>query len=227
MTEAAVRGKSASPSSLRQLALRTLSATMPRRKLLKRGHLASNAVCLTFDDGPHAEYTPELLDVLAQLGVTATFFVIGRNAECNPDIVRRIAAEGHGIGLHSFTHSEPDQTSARRLGDENRRTQEVLRSIVGKSPTLFRPPQGRVTAWKLWSLWRAGLTVVLWNVDPRDYSCASPGQLSDWFQDHPLESGDLVLMHDNHPYAAQALPEHVIAARARGLRFAAINEWVR
>jgi peptidoglycan/xylan/chitin deacetylase (PgdA/CDA1 family) len=164
--------------------------------------------------------------VLRQHTVAATFFVIGKNAERHPDLVRRIAAEGHGIGLHSYTHSEPKRTTARQLLEENRRTQELLQSILGETPTHFRPPQGRVTAWKLWSLWRSGLTVVLWNVDPRDYSRTSAADLAAWFQENPLNGGDLVLMHDNHPYAAQALPEVVVAARARGLRFATIKEWV-
>jgi peptidoglycan/xylan/chitin deacetylase (PgdA/CDA1 family) len=180
---------------------------------------------LTFDDGPHPEHTPRLCDVLKNHEVAATFFVVGQEAERYPDLVRRIAAEGHVVGMHSYTHSEPGMTSARKLLDEIQRTQELLARLVGKSVSLFRPPHGRVTAWKLWSLWRAGLTVVFWNVDTKDYACRSSAELSSWFDTNPLQGGDLVLFHDNRPHAAQALPDVLRDAKQRGLRFATVDCW--
>lgn len=215
------------PSRWRQLLRRALEATLPRHWFLVRIPADSGAVCLTFDDGPHPEHTPRLLDVLRRHGIPATFFVIGQAAERHPDLVRRMAAEGHTVGNHTFSHAKPDQTSARQLLDEIRRTRELLARLLGEAPTLFRPPCGTVTAAKLWRLWRAGQTVVLWNVEPRDHSCRSSDEIRAWFRGRPLRGGDVVLMHDDWPRAAEVVPDLVEAVRARGLRFAKVLEWTR
>jgi peptidoglycan/xylan/chitin deacetylase (PgdA/CDA1 family) len=211
----------------RQLVRAAMAAALPRRWFLVRGPVHGDGVCLTFDDGPHPENTPPLLDALKEHGVRATFFVIGRQAEQHPDLVRRMAAEGHVVGHHSYTHSEPAETSARQLDDEVRRTRELLSSLVGGESCLFRPPKGKVTAGKLWRLWRAKQTVVLWNADPKDYARASDAEVREWFRDHPLRAGDVVLMHDNHPHAARVVPDLVEAARRGGLRFVTIPEWLK
>jgi peptidoglycan/xylan/chitin deacetylase (PgdA/CDA1 family) len=200
---------------------------MPRRKLLRHGPKACNAVCLTFDDGPHPEYTPALLDLLAEHGVRATFFVIGSQVALYPDLIVRMEREGHLVGMHSYSHGEPSQTSSRQLLEENRRCQEQLQVLLGKHCTYFRPPHGRVTARKLLSLWVAGMTVVLWNVDTKDYACHSAEELRDWFHERPFQGGDLVLMHDNRSFAIDALPDALNAARERGLTFVTADQWAR
>jgi peptidoglycan/xylan/chitin deacetylase (PgdA/CDA1 family) len=204
-----------------------MAATLPRRLFLVRGPARSNSVCLTFDDGPHPEHTPRVLDVLKEQGVTATFFVIGERAERNGEVVRRIVDEGHALGHHSFTHSDPARTAARTLLDEVRKTRTTLAALAGVSPPLFRPPHGKLTTAKLWGLWRDGQTVVLWNVDPKDFSCRTEGELRAWFQARPLRGGDIVLMHDNHPHAAGVLAEVIGTARGAGLTFTTPLEWVR
>src|SRR3954464_15082354 len=88
------------PSALRQRIRATMGAVFPRRLFLLRGDEKSNAVCLTFDDGPHPLHTIRLLDVLREEGVVATFFVVGKRVQRYPEIVRRIVAEGHAIGNH-------------------------------------------------------------------------------------------------------------------------------
>jgi peptidoglycan/xylan/chitin deacetylase (PgdA/CDA1 family) len=85
---------------------------------------------------------------------------------------------------------------------------------------LFRPPHGKVTALKLWDLWRNGQMVVLWNVDPTDFRCGSEDELRLWFEARPPQGGDIVLLHDNVPHAAGVLPELIRSARSRGLTFA-------
>jgi peptidoglycan/xylan/chitin deacetylase (PgdA/CDA1 family) len=214
------------PPRYRQLVRATLATTLPRRLLLVRGPAAGGSVCLTFDDGPHPENTPAVLDVLKKEGVSATFFVIGQRAQRYPRLVRRMAAEGHLIGHHSFSHAEPGRTTARQLLEEVGRTQELLARLVGRPSPWFRPPKGKVTARKLWRLWRAGQRVVLWNVDPKDYACRSAAEVRAWFARRPLEGGDVVLLHDSHPHAAGVLPELIHAARRRGLNFVTPARWV-
>src|SRR5262249_21193654 len=155
-----------------------------------------------------------------------TFFVIGQNAEKYPDLVKRMADAGHLIGHHSFTHSEPAETSAGKLVEEVHRTRELLARVVGNDSRWFRPPHGQLTAGKLWRLFRNRQTVVLWNVDPKDYARSDPEEVWQWFQGRPLQGGDLVLMHDNCPHATEILPDLVAAGRARGLSFETIDKWV-
>lgn len=216
------------PRCGRQLLRRALAATLPRRLFLVHGPAAGRAVCLTFDDGPHPEHTPRLLDALKAHGVPATFFVIGQNAERYPDLVRRVAAEGHVVGNHSYSHTEPCRTSAGQLADETRRTGDLLAALLGgEAPALFRPPKGQVTVAKLWRLWRARQTVVLWDTDPKDYARQSAAEVRDWFRAHPLRGGDVVLMHDSHPHATAVVPDLVEAARGAGLRFTTLPEWLK
>ncbi len=159
------------------------------------------------------------------MNVTATFFVIGERAARYPELVRRMAAEGHLIGHHSYTHSDPARTSAAQLIGEVQRSGALLTDILGGPPRWFRPPHGKLTASKLWRLYRSGQTVVLWNADPKDYACPTAADLRRWFQQRPLQGGDLVLMHDTYPHASEVVPELVADCRARGLTFATIDQW--
>ena len=212
-------------SRFRQIMRWGLATALPRRAFITSGPRGSGAVCLTFDDGPHPVLTPQLLDLLAEHKVPATFFLIGQEAEKYPDVVRRMTAEGHAIGNHSYSHPARELLSGRQAADEVARGSEVLAAILGASPTLYRPPRGKVTAGDLWRLRRLGLTTVLWNVDPKDYAKKTPGEVRDWFGARPLRAGDLVLLHDIHPHAAEVLPDLIAATRGRGLRFTTVAEW--
>jgi peptidoglycan/xylan/chitin deacetylase (PgdA/CDA1 family) len=184
-------------------------------------------VCLTFDDGPHPVHTPVLLDRLRALGLRATFFVVGRNAEKHPDLVVRMAAEGHEVGGHSYTHGNPEFTSALELFREIRRTNVLLERLLGQRPRLFRPPHGRLTAGKMLGAWAARQTVVLWNRDPRDFASYAMAGLSRWFAEAPLAGGDIVLLHDVHPHAGAVLPTVVARLERLGLGTCTVSEFCR
>jgi peptidoglycan/xylan/chitin deacetylase (PgdA/CDA1 family) len=209
----------------RQFLRGALGWLFPRQYFLVSGPASQRSVCLTFDDGPHPEHTPRLLDVLREHKVSATFFVIGEQAAKHPELIRRIAAEGHVVGNHTFSHGEPREVSTACLLNEVRQTRALLNGLVGETSNLFRPPKGELTPTKLGGLWREHQTVVLWNRDPKDYACQSSHELRAWFRRHPLSSGDVVLMHDREPHAAVALPDVIEDAKRRGLRFATIREW--
>ncbi len=213
----------ATPSRWRQLARRVMMATLPRRFFLAEGRPESREVCLTFDDGPHPEYTPRLLDVLKEHGVRATFFVIGRAASEFPELVRRMVEEGHVVGNHTFNH-KLELLSVEELLREVQQTTETLQGILGRTPTLFRPPKGKIGARHLIPLWRARQTIVLWNADPKDFACQQAEDVRDWFRRFPVQSGSIVLMHDSYPHATVVLPEVIANARARGLSFCTIPE---
>ncbi len=211
------------PNALRQLARNVLDLAAPRELFLTRGSPASRTVCLTFDDGPHPEHTPTLLDALSRERIRATFFVLGKAAFRYPLLVRRILAEGHAVGHHSYTHGEPAQTGPLTLATEVRRRAHLLRREGLRGSRLFRPPHGRVGLAKLALLWGMRKTVVLWNVDPRDWAAEAPEEVTSFFERRPLQGGDVVLLQDVCPWATHAIPLLARQAREAGLRFDTVD----
>ncbi|MBI5761252.1 MAG: polysaccharide deacetylase family protein [Planctomycetales bacterium] len=205
--------------SLIHQTLKTILATvLPSRRFVVRGKSSRPVIHLTFDDGPHPEHTPRLLDALQEHNVRATFFVVGIHAASHPDLVRRIVAEGHAIGNHSYFHREPSQTSADSLLVEVRECRSLLYKLTGRDVNLFRPPKGSLSVSKLRGLWNANQTVVLWNTDPRDFAMTDSNQLVRWAETYRPNAGDILLMHDNHPHAAEAVGALVRRAAEFGLR---------
>lgn len=207
-------------SAARQGLRRTLELALPRSRFLVRGPASSGAVALTFDDGPHPDITPRLLDLLAEHALHATFFVIGREAERYPHLVARMVAEGHAVGHHSYTHSEPALTSAETLLGELEMANDTFREAAGVLPTIMRPPKGQLSSSKLVRLLARGFRIVLWSVDPKDYAMASAEPLVAWARETPLAGGDVILLHDVQPHCLQALPP--LAARLRDLNLTAV-----
>ncbi len=183
-------------------------------------------MALTFDDGPDPEHTPAVLDRLRELGVRATFFVIGEKAEAHPHLVARIAEDGHEIGHHSYLHTPPPETSALTLVSEARRTSALLEGLLGWRPRLYRPPYGKLTPGKLVGMWALRQTVVLWNRDPKDFACGAVAPIRRWFETEPLAGGDIVLLHDVHAHIAPALDAVVDRAARLGLAFATPTQWL-
>lgn len=210
---------------IRQFIKKTTAAVIPQRLFLTHGTPEEDAstspanslpsgeiqsrihISFTFDDGPHPEYTPLLLDLLKQYHQRATFFVIGEKAKRHPELIERIINEGHEIGNHTFTHSEPSQTSTRKFLDEIKQTDQILKEITGHAPDLVRPPKGKLTVGKTLGLWLQRRTVVLWDIDPRDYRMTDNSEMSEWCQNYKPMSGNFCLMHDNHRFASEAVKQ--------------------
>lgn len=163
------------------------------------------AIALTFDDGPHPERTPRVLDLLAQAKVHATFFLIGERAVAHPELVRRIAAEGHEVGNHSWSHARRlPFCSGRRIEAELSRCQDALAELTGVTPRLFRPPYGARDV-RVYRIARAlELTPVLWSVDSFDWAGVSAQRVL--ARARRARGGDVVLLHDGDPKAEGLLP---------------------
>lgn len=202
-------------SAVRQGLRTLLQLGLPRSRFLVRGPASSNAVAITFDDGPHPEITPRLLDLLAEHELRATFFVIGREAERYPHLVSRMVAEGHAVGHHSYTHSEPAITSPETLLGELEMANDTFWQAAGVLPSIMRPPKGQLSSGKLVRLLARGFRVVLWSVDPKDYAMSNAEPLVAWARETPFAGGDVILLHDVHPHCLAALP--LLAARLRHL----------
>jgi peptidoglycan/xylan/chitin deacetylase (PgdA/CDA1 family) len=153
---------------------------------------------LTYDDGPHATLTPQLLDILAAYNLRAIFFMVGQRVGPNAGIVRRMVAEGHTVGNHSYTHPLMTNRSVTAQRAELGRTQEAIRAACGVYPTLFRPPYGATNA-ALETMARNefGLRTMMWDVDTRDYR--RPGAQVVANRILAAYPGQVVLMHDIHP----------------------------
>lgn len=198
-------------------------------KLRQDDHFSAQqpAISLTFDDGPHPEYTPRLLDALARAEMRATFFVIGEKAERYPNIIRRIDDEGHDVGNHTWTHGEPRETSTKKFLQEVQRTEELIQNLTSKSPRLVRPPKGELGFGKLTAMLRADWSVVLWNRDCKDYLMTEEHQMRRWANEYRPRHGDFVLMHDRLPHAITAV--ETLAARKELALFSycPVFQWLR
>jgi peptidoglycan/xylan/chitin deacetylase (PgdA/CDA1 family) len=185
------------------------------------------SVALTFDDGPDPVHTPQVLDVLAELGAAATFFVVGERAVRHPELIRRMIEEGHGVGSHSFTHPDPWTVPLTARYREYRAGRRAVEEIVGSRIPLFRPPKGHVDRNGALAMCAARLEPWLWTTDSRDWvPGASRHQIA--ANAVQLRAGNIVLLHDGiaepAPNCAKdrsettaALPMIVASARAQEL----------
>jgi peptidoglycan/xylan/chitin deacetylase (PgdA/CDA1 family) len=190
-------------------------------RCITRASTEEPIVTLTFDDGPNPPYTNQILDILARFGVPATFFCIGLNASAYPDVVARQEAEGHTIGNHTWSHPFLPDLSQAQLGNQLDRTYEALAGVSTSVSRYFRPPYGSRTPDVMSWLTERDDTVVLWDIDPRDWS--SPGTdaiVTAVFEQ--VRPGSILLMHDgggNREQTVAALPAVIEGLLERGYRF--------
>nr|QVV57671.1 peptidoglycan-N-acetylglucosamine deacetylase [Myxococcales bacterium] len=193
----------------------------------------ARGVALTFDDGPSPLSTPQVLDLLDEAGVKATFFVIGHKAEAHPELVREIVARGHLVGSHSYGHARLfSLLSAREVLADMERSLRVLEKITGARPTLFRPPIGHTNPRIARAVDKLGLTVVGWSVRALDgLSASQPDKVAARVV-RGLEDGAIVLLHDasereeHTPASLQALPRILEGMRARQLPGVTVEAFV-
>ena len=183
-------------------------------------------VALTFDDGPHPRYTPQILDILSEYGIKATFFVVGENARSYPHLIERIITEGHEIGNHTYSHCRTATTDRTALEKDMRACNRVLADITGQSPRLFRPPEGVCSADVKEICDAMGYTIVLWSVDTRDWAHPSVGEIVQNVCSN-TKDGAIILMHDfigkNSP-TPEALRRIIPMLRESGYELVTVSE---
>ena len=187
-------------SVIRQVIKTVCRSILPKSFFFTHGNRSTHQIALTFDDGPEPEYTIPLLDLLKEYHIPATFFVIGEKAERHPDLLKRMVAEGHVIGNHSFTHSEPRETSTQMFMDEIHKTRQLIEEISNKPCSLMRPPKGELTLRKIYQLWKTNQAVALWSVDSKDYLMHTSEEAINWAKSYQSTPGDILLIHDDQPY---------------------------
>ncbi len=187
-------------------------------------HVDGPYIAMTFDDGPSATLTPKLLDLLAAHHIKATFFVIGENVAEHPEIVARAASEGHEIGNHSWSHPNLAKMSQENVRSQLQRTDDAIKSAIGKSPTLLRPPYGSITDHeKKWIHDQFGYDIILWDVDPLDWKRPGPAVVRNRILKE-TRAGSIVLSHDIHPGTIEAMPSTFDELEAKGFKFVTVSE---
>lgn len=187
-------------------------------------------VALTFDDGPGKKTTPRLLDELKKRNIKATFFVVGANAAKYPDILKRMDAEGHVIGNHSYAHQNLTKGAAAAMQEQVDKCAAVIHNAVGYDPVLLRPPGGNYDKRLLGFAKEKGVSVVNWTVDTRDWEHRNPETiLATAFQQgkYGVQDGAIVLMHDVYETSVDAAVEMMDRLTAQGYTMVTVPELVR
>ncbi len=185
-------------------------------------------IALTFDDGPYPVTTPLLLDALHDLGIHATFFLIGRDAQQFPELTRRIAAFGNEIGNHTLTHPDLDRLAPARVRAEILDGARALRAYSDDPAitSMMRPPHGRYTLATVETAQRAGYDVMLWNDDPGDWRTVTPQDLIEHILTHATRP-EVVLLHSGKLATIEMLPTVVDRFRRAGYSFVTAGELLR
>jgi peptidoglycan/xylan/chitin deacetylase (PgdA/CDA1 family) len=196
-----------------------------------RGPRTTRQLALTFDDGPDPAWTPRVLDTLGNAGVRGTFFLVGERAERAPALVRRMAAEGHEIGNHSWSHRSLWLCGPRATAREIGRAHDRLAALTGAPPRHFRPPWGMVNAAMFPALRRLGERCVFWSIQPEGQRpVPAERQVADVLR--RAHAGAIVDLHDAEGTPAaparllQALPALLAGLRERGYAFTTVAELV-
>ena len=201
-----------------------LAALFPGMVLIRQKN-AKHDIALTFDDGPHPQNTPRILDILDAGKATATFFIQGKIAEDHPALVREISARGHQIGTHGYSHLDARHASLHAYVQEAKQTQDVLQNILGKRiEKIFRPPYGNITGPSFLALAWQGFRFVFWSLDSRDSYIREPTALIAHMDSLHITGGDILLLHEDYAHTVESLPQIVESLKGRSLIFSRIND---
>ena len=177
-------------------------------------------VALTFDDGPDGNTTPQALDILAKYKIKATFFVQGKNIAGNEAILKRMQAEGHEVGNHSWNHPVLTQLSLEDAKKQITDTEDAIKNVLGKSSKLMRPPYGAISDDIRNSL---DLSFILWDVDSLDWKSKNEASIFTEIQ-HQTSDGAIILLHDIHQPSVNSLPKVIEYLQEQGYSFVTVSE---
>ena len=187
-----------------------------------------NKIALTFDDGPHPRYTLEILKILDEYHVPATFFFVGENVSYYPEAARKVAESGHEIGNHTHSHPCVKKQSEEAFREQLTQCEDTIKRVTGIHPKLFRPPQGSWNT-RVYEIAREkGYSVILWDVDTLDWAHTPSNKISDYVVSN-VKSGNIILMHDYHSGGCttiDALRSFIPQLLKKGYQFVTVSELI-
>jgi len=195
----------------------------------REGNPKEKKVALTFDDGPDSVYTPQMLDVLKQHDVKATFFLLGNRSKLFPDMVKRIVAEGHIVGNHTMTHPNIIKLNDQQVRDNIIQAEEVLAELTGYRTALFRSPYGSLDPQRIKIIEELGYKIIAWNVDSLDWKSLTAEQVEFNILEDAKE-GSIILQHsaggeeENLSGSVEALGKVITTLKNEGYTFVTIPE---
>jgi peptidoglycan-N-acetylglucosamine deacetylase len=211
-----------SPAELKAQDQREMRKGFAYKKLM-HGNPAIKALALTFDDGPHPQYTPRLLAILNKYHVKATFFVIGKMVEQYPDLVKLEDAQGNLVANHTYHHVNLKSIPIDRIAMEWNACNDAVEAVIGKRMRYCRPPGGDYDGDVIKAAMDADLTTALWTDDPGDY--ASPGdKVIDKRVLSRISNGGIILLHDGVQETIDVLPQIIETLQKRGFKFQTAEE---
>jgi peptidoglycan-N-acetylglucosamine deacetylase len=195
-------------------------------RVIWEGDRSKKEIALTFDDGPNAKYTPQVLAILAKEKIHATFFLIGKNAEKNPNLVKQIYQEGNVIGNHTYSHPRLTKISSGKIKDEVEKTRDIVKGITGQPTVVFRPPYGLFDSRILAELAIRKFDVAMWSIDSRDWSMPGTKVIEKNILSR-VRNGSIILCHDSHDQIVQVLPEIIEKLKAQGYKFVTVADMIK
>lgn len=197
------------------------------RIVFTRCEVPQKAIALTFDDGPHPEFTPRLLDTLKRENIKATFFMVGRCVVTYPSIVKRMVAEGHEVASHSWSHPLLTSLKQPSVDSQMQRTHDAIIKVCGVTPTLYRPPYGEIRMSQRKRLnEQYGYLTILWDVDPLDWKTPRSSQKVHDQILRQTRAGSIILAHDIHATTVDAMPSTIASLKAKGFQFQTVTQLI-
>jgi peptidoglycan-N-acetylglucosamine deacetylase len=215
-----------STRALRPMLKAAIRRAVPSRYLVWNGQPGGMRLALTFDDGPNAEFTPPVLELLRRAEVPATFFVMGAAVEKLPDLTAEIVAAGHELGNHTYSHANLDRVSWERAFDELRATDRLIRQVDSSFTGMFRPPRGRLGSAGAAYAVRHSRPAVMWSLDSGDHRLQGVRPVVERIAAAPLSGGDILLFHDDNAFTIDALGPIIEDLRARGFSFCRVTDFL-
>lgn len=197
------------------------------KMVISKGASVGKKVALTFDDGPDENFTPQVLDILKQEQVPATFFVIGRSAKYYPDVLKRIIQEGHVLGNHSWSHPVLSKLTSSQIQQQLGDTNQVIYDITGKKPVLMRPPYGAKNQLVIDEVKKNSMKVILWSVDTRDWDHRTKSEILTVVRNQTTPGG-IILQHSSGneglKESVAALPQLIKELKSKGYQFVTLDD---
>lgn len=191
-----------------------------------RGTSAGKYIALTFDDGPVTSNTTRVLNMLKKRNIKATFYVLGPRVKNNPTLMRRMVAEGHEVGNHTWTHGKLTNMSDSMVRSELKRTENAIIAATGVKPRTMRPPYGALLTRQRNMIFNEfGYPTILWDVDPQDWKKPGLSVIRNRIVSK-TKAGSIVLLHDLHSSSVDAVPSTVDALLRKGYKFVTVSQLI-